>query len=194
LNDANETSRMIEANLTRAGSFIQSFKMIAVDQSTEEKRKFNVKTYVDEIIFSLRPKLKKTPHSVVVDCSEELNIVSYPGGLSQIITNLIVNSLVHGLSADTAGTITIRAELEQSEKTGGSSLLVHYSDNGKGISPDNLNKVFTPFFTTLKGSGGTGLGLYIIQRTVASLGGTIACESEYGKGVCFTIRFPVETA
>lgn len=196
IQDTLESSRIIESNLVRAGTFIQSFKMIAVDQSTEDKRRFKVKEYLDEIVFAMRPKLKNTKHTVVIECDEKLEILSYPGGLSQIITNLIVNSLVHGLSIDMQGIIRIQIEVDRESLVheGHSErwVTIKYSDNGKGIAPENLSKIFTPFFTTLKGSGGTGLGLYIIQRTTASLGGSISCESELGKGVCFTIHLPVE--
>ena len=94
LSDVQEGTDMVLMNLGRASELIRSFKMVAADQVSENKRPFNVKGYIDEILLSLRPKLKKTPHTVVVDCAPDVLIESYPGAFSQILTNFIVNSLV----------------------------------------------------------------------------------------------------
>lgn len=186
-----ESSSIVEANLNRAGNFVQSFKMIAVDQSTEDRRLFLVGEYLEEVVFAMRPRLKKTRHEVRIECDPALEVEGYPGGISQILTNLIMNSLVHGLDPAVRGTICIKAGIER-DGAGKATLAMIYTDDGKGISRENLPKIFTPFFTTLKGSGGTGLGLYIIHRTAASLGGEVVCHSEPGKGVRFSVRLPVD--
>jgi len=112
---------------------------------------------------------------------------SYPGAISQIITNLVMNSMIHGFEDSKKGKIKIIAKVENS------SLHVEYSDDGKGISQENIPKIFEPFFTTKKSKGGSGLGLNIIQKIIVDeLGGTISCKSTEANGATFYITFPIE--
>lgn len=186
LSDMVEVSSMIQSNLSRASSLIKSFKQISADQSSEERRTFNIKSYIEEVIFSLRPQLKKTKIQVVVSCEEDILINNYPGAFSQILTNLIINSLTHAFDLESEGNIVIKAEMEDNW------LLIHYSDNGKGISSDILPKIFDPFFTTNRSNGGTGLGLYILYTLInQKFGGTIECKSNPGKGTEFIIKLNI---
>jgi signal transduction histidine kinase len=67
-------------------------------------------------------------------------------------------------------------------------VVIHVQDNGRGIAPAHLAKVFDPFFTTRLGLGGSGLGLNIVYNLVhKTLGGTIAVDSMLGYGACFTL-------
>ncbi|MBN2442619.1 MAG: substrate-binding domain-containing protein [Spirochaetales bacterium] len=183
---AQEASSMILSNLKRAYELIRSFKDIAVDQSSENVRQFNVKNYLQDVLLSLRPRLKKVKHSITINCPPDLTVFSYPGAFSQIITNLLLNSLIHGYTDDRSGQINFT--IEHSDNT----LHFIYSDDGKGIDPDNIDKIFNPFFTTNRIRGGTGLGLHLVYNIVKQrLGGTITCKSDIGKGVCFIITFPV---
>ncbi|MBW1899261.1 MAG: HAMP domain-containing histidine kinase, partial [Deltaproteobacteria bacterium] len=183
---ASESSSIIHKNLNRAADLIKSFKQVAVDQSGEVKRKFKLKRYTDELFISLRPKLKKTPHKIRFNCPEDLEIDSYPGIYSQIITNFILNSLNHGFEEGEEGLITIDI------KKDGGELLVEYSDNGKGMEEETFKKIFDPFFTTSRGLGGTGLGMHIVYNLVTlTLGGKIKCFSLPGEGTTFLIRIPV---
>jgi len=173
-------------NLVRAPDLIKSFKQVAVDQSNDEKRKILVKEYLDEILLSLRPRLKRTKHKIIINCDEMLEIFTYPGFLSQIITNFIMNSLIHAFNDDEAGEIVIDFLLEND------ILKFIYIDNGKGIPVEHLGKIYEPFFTTKRNEGGTGLGLNIIYNIVTQkLGGTIECESEVGKYTKFTVKIPL---
>jgi len=184
-----ETSELIFTHLIQAGDLVRSFKMISADQTVHERRSFMLKAYLDDIILSLRPKLKKELHRVTANCREDLEIDSYPGALAQIITNMIINSLLHAYSEGEAGNILIHASTE------GSEVILEYSDDGKGIPPENIEKIFDPFFTTKRGEGGTGLGLHIIYNTVTQiLKGSISCESTLGQGARFTIRLPISIA
>ena len=88
-----DTGRLILTNLERSNELVQSFKQVAVDQSSEERRTFRVRSYLDDILRSLRPKLKGTPHLVEVDCDPDLTLTSYPGALAQVLTNLVLNSV-----------------------------------------------------------------------------------------------------
>jgi PAS domain S-box-containing protein len=185
LDVCDESTRMILSNLKRAAELIRSFKQVAVDRSTEDRRKFKLRAYLDEVLLSLRPHLKKTEHSVAVICDPELTMDSYPGALSQIITNLVMNSLVHAFDPGTAGSITILA----SQK--GHDVELIYVDNGKGIAPEHLDKIFEPFYTTRRGRGGTGLGLHILYNLVTQqMHGSVRCESVPGQGTTFTLLLP----
>jgi len=186
LSTAKETSRIITSNLGRAAELISSFKKVAVAQTSEEKGEFRVEQYIHDLLLNLRPALKKTKISVVVECDNTLAITSYPGAFSQIFTNLIMNTIIHGFTPEQLGTIIIRIRKEDG------NVFIEYSDDGAGIPPNNIQKVFEPFFTTSRNRGGTGLGLHIIYNIVTQkLNGTITAESIEGKGVKFTIRFPV---
>ncbi len=187
LDTAMQSSNMILSNLTRAADLIHSFKEVAVDQSSELKRTFKVKQYLEEILTSLTVKLRRTKHKVEIKCDENIVLDSYPGVLCQIVTNLVLNSLIHAYDGEEEGILTFEFKLE------GDRLIFEYADNGKGIPPENLSKIFEPFFTTQRGQGGTGLGLHIIYNLVTQkLNGTIICESQVDKGTRFTIEFPAK--
>ncbi|MCX7023563.1 MAG: HAMP domain-containing sensor histidine kinase [Spirochaetes bacterium] len=186
LAESAEASGILLTNLRRTSDFVRSFKQVAVDQTNEERRIFKVKPYLEEIVFSLRPKLKKTRHVVEVDAPEGLTLNSMPGMFAQIVTNLIINSLTHGFDEGAAGRIDIQARVQ------GGKFALHYRDNGKGIPRENLQKIFQPFFTTRRSHGGTGLGLYIVSNIVTNLSGSISCTSEPGQGVEFIVTLPAE--
>ena len=182
-----QSSNMILANLTRAADLIHSFKEVAVDQSSELKRTFQVKKYLEEILTSLTAKLRTTKHKVEVNCDENIVLDSYPGVFYQIVTNLVINSLIHAYEPKDEGVLTFDFQLD------GELLVFEYADNGKGITPENLSKIFEPFFTTKRGQGGTGLGLHIIYNLVnQKLQGTIKCQSQLGQGTKFLMKFPAK--
>jgi len=185
INHASESTTIIGVNLQRAFDLMRSFKDMIADQCNEEKRVFNVGEYLSDILLSLKPKLKTSTHTVNLDCPPDIVLNSFPGAFSQIITNLIINSVVHGFEDMKNGIISL------SIKSSSGMVELYYHDNGKGISPEHINVLFDPFFTTKRGRGGTGLGTHIIHRTVTkTLNGTIRCESEVGNGTTFYIQFP----
>lgn len=182
---AEESARLIMTNANRAAHLIQSFKQIAVDQTHEERRPFEVREYIEEVVMSLQPRIKKTRIKVAVDCAADIQVDSYPGAFGQVLTNLTMNALVHAFDPDDEGNIAIRIKQDE----GWVDLV--FSDDGKGIPPDHLDKIFDPFFTTQRGQGGTGLGLNIVYNLIAKqFGGTITVVSSPGQGTQFTIRFP----
>jgi len=184
---ANESLPLITQNLVRAGELINSFKRVAVDQSTEEKRIFKLNEYLHEILLSLKPKLKQKAIEVKVICDENIQINSYPGFFSQILSNFIINSLIHGFEDKDKGKIVIETILQKHH------LRIEYTDDGKGISEEHISKIFDPFYTTNRGGGSTGLGLNIVYNIVKSkLNGNISCRSQIGNGVTFTIVIPIE--
>lgn len=184
-----ESIKIITINLTRAGNLVKSFKQLAVDQSSEQPRDFVVKEYMEQIILSIMPKLKNTKIKIDLDCEEKIKLNSYPGAISQVITNLIMNSLNHAYEDNNEGTIRIVI----SEEIDAKMLRIHYEDDGKGIEEENINKIFEPFFTTKRGMGGTGLGLNIVYNIVTQkLHGTIECSSKVNMGTTFEIVIPME--
>ncbi|PPE74305.1 PAS domain-containing sensor histidine kinase [Solimonas fluminis] len=185
LQSVSQSSDIILMNLRRAAELIQSFKRVAVDQSSEERRRIRLKAYFEEVLVSLRPKMKTTPHRIELDCPEELEMDTIPGAWSQVLTNLVVNALSHAFDPGQAGLMRIEVDCTET------GVRVRFRDDGHGIAAENLAKIFDPFFTTRRGQGGTGLGLHIVFNLVhQTLGGSIGVDSAPGHGTCFTILLP----
>lgn len=185
LDDCQEACQVTLTNLNRAAQLITGFKQIAVDQTSDEKRSFNVKQYIKEILLSLHPRIKKTQHKITVDCPKKLVIDSFPGPFSQILTNLILNSLIHAFEEIPAGEITISVAVDDA------AIALHYKDNGKGMSKEQLARIYDPFYTTKRGKGGTGLGMHLVFNLVTEkLGGDIECESAIDRGTFISITVP----
>jgi len=187
IKETEEAGEIILNNLTRAANLIKSFKQIAVDQTHENHRIINIRQYIDECLLSLKPALKKTDIQVEVICDKDIHINCNPGHFSQIITNLLMNSIKHAYEAQQKG--LIKLEIQQQDN----HALFHYSDDGKGISEQELSKIFDPFFTTARKSGGTGLGLSTVYNIIVqNMKGSIRCESQLGLGIHFYIDIECE--
>jgi PAS domain S-box-containing protein len=183
---ASESSTMVLANLQRASELIRSFKQVAVDQVGGASRSFFLKDYLAEVLRSLSPELDRTRHQVRLSCPPDLEIHGRAGDYSQIMTNLVMNSLIHGFEGVQAGHIEIDVSVQAGQLT------LRYGDDGKGIEPQNLPKIFDPFFTTKRGQGGSGLGLHLVYNIVTQgLGGVIRCVSTPSRGVVFDICVPL---
>ena len=177
---------LIEKNLRRSASLVSSFKQIAVDQTTENRRVFKLCDVVAEISLAMTPTLQKARVQMSAQIDPGIALDNYPGPLGQILINLITNAVIHGLDGRTDGHIAIAAEMRQSQ------LLLTVQDNGVGIAPSNLDRVFDPFFTTKFGLGGSGLGLHISHNIATGLlGGNLSVASRVGEGACFTLSMPV---
>ncbi|TPH17215.1 sensor histidine kinase [Litorilituus lipolyticus] len=185
VNNANHSIELLLNNLTRASELIASFKQVAVDQTNDKVRLINVAKFIDEIIQSLHPKLKKTNHSIKVHCDQAIEIYSHPGAIAQILINLIINSILHGFEKINRGEIDIDIMMENQR------LHLRYTDNGHGIDSEQLQQLFTPFYTTKSEQGGTGLGTHIIKNLVVdTLNGSIKVQSTVGEGLSYQIDFP----
>jgi len=186
LTEGHENVGIIYRNLNRAAELISSFKKVAVDQSSEDIRQFNMAELLHEVLLTLAPQIRNTPYSIEFDCPDDLFIVSKPGPINQILINLILNSIIHGFENRDYGTINIHI-MQLSEQ-----LNVIYRDNGKGIDSSIRNKIFDPFTTTKRGEGGSGLGLHLVYNLVTqALGGTINLENDVEIGASFEINFPI---
>ncbi len=184
IDDTNESLALMLRVLADTSNLVKTFKTVAADRYTQERRTFVLCSYISDILLSLRPKTKRFKHVISVDCVKGLVIDSYPGVFSQILTNFIMNSIDHGFSEDEEGAIDIKVSMA------GTNLELVYKDNGKGVDDDTLQRIFDPFFTSNRALGGTGLGLNIVHKLVLDvLGGTIQCESY--SGLKFTVIIPI---
>ncbi len=184
-----DSSTLAMSNINRAANLIRSFKRTSIDQVSEHARIFELCEIIDDVLLSMRNSLKKTGILIHVDCPAGLKINGHPGYYDQLLTNLLQNSLHHGYGDGArSGEIRIQVAIDQQ-----GWLSMRYSDDGHGMDKQTLDKVFEPFFTTRRGKGSSGLGMYIChQLATARLGGEISCTSEPGQGCRFDIRIPAE--
>ena len=173
-------------NLSKASELVTSFKQVAVDRTSANRRVFALHDMINELVTTLGPMIRKTKHEVVSDIPEKMMMDSYPGAMGQVATNLINNAFIHAFDSESRGTVRISARFLDVD-----TIEMTVTDNGNGIAPHNLGRIFDPFFTTRLGQGGSGLGLNIVYNLVKDvLGGDIAVDSVVGKGTTFTITLP----
>ncbi len=186
---AEQACQILNSNLNRAGELVKSFKQVAVDQNTEKFRRINLKDYIDEILLSIGPTFNDSAVELESHCDESIELDTHPGAIYQIISNLVFNARLHAYDEGDSGKICINIWQQDGR------VMLDFSDDGKGISEENLNDVFTPFFTTRRDQGGSGLGLSIVYNLVSgTLNGSISVESSVEKGTKFHISFPVDPA
>src|SRR5215208_1757429 len=182
-----EAAKQLVGNLSRAADLIQSFKQVAVDRSHAERRLFDLRESTEHIVASLRPALKRSSISLSVDIPEGIVMDGYPGPYGQVLTNLVLNSLLHGFPDKRAGSMRLAAK-----RIGSDQIEIQFDDDGIGMSEDVQRRAFEPFFTTRRSRGGTGLGLHIVYSLVTRrLGGRLRLQSEVGRGTTFKIRLPL---
>lgn len=180
-----ESLELILSNSRRSSELIKSFKQVSADQTSDIRRKFKIKNYLQEIIHSLKPQFYDKDITIELLINDEIIIDSYPGAFAQIITNLVLNSIIHGF--DDRGHGSIKVEIEKKKE----KCILTYIDNGKGMDNESKTKLFEPFYTTKRGRGGTGLGMHIVYNVVTQkLKGTIICKTSPGNGVEFDIELP----
>jgi len=186
LKDSAKAGDILVRNLFRAANLVTSFKQVAVDQTSSQRRIFSLAEVVSEILLTLSPTLRKTAFEVVQDIPADLTLDSYPGPLGQVITNLINNALLHGFEGRHTGKVSLSA-LRNREGL----IELSVKDDGIGIPQGNLNRIFDPFFTTKLGAGGSGLGLNITHNIVTGvLGGKVRVQSDVGSGTTFVLTLP----
>jgi C4-dicarboxylate-specific signal transduction histidine kinase len=185
INDAFEMTELIERNLLRGADLLDSFKKVAVDQSSGNVRTVKFCEFLHEVVSSMGPNLSKSMHHVTIDCDPELTVKTVPGYWSQIIINLISNSLKHGFEGMEHGVILIQVKQSKTD------IQLLFSDNGRGIDRESSAKVFEPFYTTKRDSGGSGLGLHLVYNLVSQgLNGAITLK-ESAQGCVFDIKVPI---
>jgi signal transduction histidine kinase len=180
------SSPLITRNLVRAADMITSFKHVAVDQTSSQRRRFDLALVIKEVTDTLSHTFRKTPFRLEIDIPEGIELDSYPGPLGQVITNLINNALVHAFEGRDQGLMRISAQRDRPDW-----VVLVFTDDGRGIPPENLKHIFDPFFTTRLGQGGSGLGLNIVHNIVEGLlGGNLQVESTLGVCTCFSMDLP----
>lgn len=186
LDESTEGLNLLENNLTRASDLIGSFKQVAVDQTSEAVREINLKKYLQDVIQALQPHFKNSNHAIELNIDADITIRCPAGAIAQIFTNLIQNSLIHGFENQPRGQITITAQRQDEQ------LQFEYADNGKGLTKEQLDQLFDPFFTTRRQHGGTGLGTHIVRNLVTqTLNGVIHAEAAPGKGLKYRFDMPM---
>ncbi len=187
INSMIDGSIILERNLHNAAEQIRNFKQVAVDQTSEKRRTFDLRQILDEVLSTLQPQTKHTPYKIEASGPEGIKMNSYPGPLGQIITNCFNNAIIHGFEGSEQGKIVFSVDKIDDEWA---SLII--KDNGKGMSQEGLQKAFDPFYTTKLGHGGSGLGLNLVYNlTTSILGGTVHLTSVVGQGLTLAFRIPV---
>lgn len=177
---------LLVRSLGRAATLVSSFKQVAVDQTSSQRRSFDLANLLEEVLMTISPAIRHAHCEVVAEVPDGLSFDSFPGPLVQVLTNLINNALVHGFEPGQGGRIRVHATA-----TDPGQIEISVQDNGKGIAPVHIKRIFDPFFTTRLGQGGSGLGLHIVHNIVTSvLGGRVEVESAVGEGCQFVLHLP----
>lgn len=181
-----DAAEVVYANLERAAQLVDSFKQVAVDQGVDEARYFHVDAYFRAIMNSLMPAIRKAGHSLDMGPLADVEFLGFPGDISQIINNLVMNSIRHGFEDRRQGVMHLDVGVGAR-----GDLVIHYGDNGRGMDEAVQRRMFEPFFTTKRGRGGSGLGMAVVYNLVVSkMGGTIRCTSSPGQGTQFQVTIP----
>jgi signal transduction histidine kinase len=182
-----DAASLIMRGLQSAADLINSFKQVAVDQTSAQRRVHNLDKTSHEIVATMASKVRKAGHGISIDVPPDINIDGYPGAFGQVITNFVDNALLHAFDGVRGGQMKLTAV-----RIGADRVRVQFSDNGAGIPESNLRRIFDPFYTTKLGQGGSGLGLNISYNIVTSLlGGDITVKSTPGSGTTFTLDLPL---
>ncbi|MES2295579.1 MAG: MASE1 domain-containing protein [Pseudomonadota bacterium] len=186
-------TEVLSRSCLRASELIESFKMVAVDRTSERRRCFLVAKLVREIEGMWHLGHKRAHFRIEIDIPADLECTSYPGPFGQVVTNLLQNAALHAFDEPSKDgrDYLLRVDAQASEH----EITLRFADNGKGMDEDTLAHVFDPFFTTRLGVGGSGLGLSISRNlSIGVLGGSLVAESTLGKGSVFTLTFPRQVA
>ncbi len=176
---------VISRSCQRAATLINSFKQVAVDQTSEQRRSFHLHSLVEDNIAALRAGFSKEPWVIMTHIPQHIQCDSYPGPLGQVIANLVQNAGIHAFTGRETGLLKITAAQI------GNTIEILFADDGIGMGSTILARIFEPFYTTQTGQGGPGLGLSISLNLVTGvLGGTLEASSEPGCGSQFRLCFP----
>lgn len=176
------------SNIQRAVELIDSFKLVAVDSVVDDAREINLYRYLQDVLRSLQPKVKYSNITIELNCPENIVIFSYPGAIAQITHNLVLNSLLHAFEPEQTGKITINAKQQNNLIT------LMYSDDGCPLNKESKAHLFEPFYTTKRGSGGSGLGAHIVYNLVTQrLKGSIELITKQAKGKSVKIVIPANS-
>jgi len=148
----------------------------------------DINKLIEELLDMFRAQFESKKITLKSDYGDIPKIQINKRAIQEVCLNIITNA--RDSLAERQGMINIKTYLQNDR------IIIKFTDTGTGITPDNLNKIFEPFYTTKGALGiskvpGTGLGLYISYGIIKNYGGTIDVESEVGKGSKFTVFLPV---
>ncbi len=187
IEDTTNSTDIIISSAQRAAELITSFKQVAVDQSYEEQREINLADYINKVLRSLQHQLKTSKVTLHTELEPSIQVLTYPGAVAQVITNLFSNALIHGLDGGKrSGQIAIKLQKLSHE------IQLQVSDDGHGASQETVNHIFEPFYTTARNRGGCGLGMHIVYNLITQkLRWKLNINTQPEQGFCFTIRIPL---
>lgn len=189
LDDLRDAGRLIVRNVARAQKLVEDFKKVSVNQITDLKESVSLAEIVAETVHLFQVSERRSPLEIAVANSLPDPVgpwLGYAGSLSQVLLNLLSNAQRYAYPDGSGGKVEITLACEED---GDYRLAVR--DFGRGIPPENLARVFEPFFTTGRGQGGSGLGMSIVHTIVTThLKGAVAIESSVGQGTVVTLRLP----
>jgi signal transduction histidine kinase len=185
--DTRRAQDILQRNVQKAADLVRDFKQVAIDQTADLRRDFDLGKVVEDVLVMVEPSFKKTPFVIDTDLRHGLTMNSYPGALGQVLTNLLMNALLHGFDGMERGRVTVRCA-----PLNGSEAELSVTDDGRGMDESVRRRIFDPFFTTKLGTGGSGLGMHIVHSIVTNvLGGQIEVKSTPGHGTQMLMRLPL---
>jgi signal transduction histidine kinase len=184
--DTRRGQDILQRNVQKAADLVRDFKQVAIDQTTDLRRDFDLAQVVEDVLVMVEPSFKHTPYVIDTDLCEGLQMNSFPGSLGQVLTNLLMNALVHGFEGRDSGHVSVRCAWRNADE-----VELEVSDDGRGMDESVRRRIFDPFFTTKLGTGGSGLGMHIVHNIVCNmLGGRIEVRSTPGHGTQMIIHLP----
>lgn len=185
--DTRRAQDILQRNVQKAADLVRDFKQVAIDQTADLRRDFDLGKVVEDVLVMVEPSFKHTPFVIKTDLCHGLVMNSYPGALGQVLTNLLMNALLHGFEGADQGCVTVHcAPLNEAEAE------LSVTDDGRGMDESVRRRIFDPFFTTKLGTGGSGLGMHIVHSIVTNvLGGQIEVRSSPGQGTQMLMRLPL---
>src|SRR5690606_28306429 len=190
IDDTPHAYQLLSSNFARAALLIQNFKKTAVDQSSYELVDCKIKHYIEAVMFSLRPLLKKANAEFALECNEDISVRTYQGAIAQIITNMVGNACEHAFTDESSST-NLERLIKISVEPSDDGVILLFKDNGKGMDAQTRKHIFDPFYTTARHNGGSGLGLSIVYNLLTQkLAGDIAVRTAPGVGAEFELYIP----
>ncbi|MFZ6658861.1 ATP-binding protein [Undibacterium sp. TJN19] len=181
------SSEILMRGLSSAATLVSSFKQVAVDRTSEQRRTFDLRQVLQDIISTLNIRIVQTGHTMHLNVPYNIQMDSYPGSLGQVITNLVENAILHAFDKKQTGHMHLLVSQPDAQR-----VVIEFSDNGIGIPEENQKRIFDPFFTTKLGQGGSGLGLNICYNIATSiLHGQLSVKSSIGMGTSFYLDLPL---
>lgn len=186
---------LVAQNVAKAVELIQNLKNTAVDQQSLTLKSFELGDYIRVVVSSISPRLNAEKVALELDTPQQLWMNSYPGALAQILTTLAGNACTHAFTDDASAAGSEPAEKRiriAATALDGDRVELLFEDNGAGMDADTAKHIFQPFYTTRRGRGSTGLGLFICHNlATVTLKGSLQAESTPGAGSRFRLTMPV---